>query len=374
MGEPWTGHPSWELVEEASDASGRDVAGLLLTTDDDELRQTRNAQLATFTLSMVMVDAVNRIGVETRGHAGHSLGEYTALASSGCLDFADAVRLVAERGEAMQVAAEEHEGTMAAVLGLADALVEQAAHAVDDVWVANYNAPGQVVIAGTPSGVEAGGEKAKELGAKRAMALSVGGAFHTPHMMPAQDRLEKALSQTEFRNPDHPIYSNVDASPHSSPEEIAELLGRQLTSPVRWSHAVERMVADGFSTLVEIGPGTALSGMAKRITKTTRNLKVNVPGDLDALLESLGAHDASERVLEGEVLYAYERMVVSPGSGVFTPVTNVAAGSVVKTGQLIGTVGDSDVRTLFNGDFMGYLALPGERVHPAQPIAWLRTT
>lgn len=373
MGEAWIDHPSWELVDEASEASGRDVGELLLTADDAALKETRNSQLATFAVSMVAVDAVSRLGIDTGAHAGHSLGEYSALASSGVLDFADAVRLVTERGEAMQIAAEEHEGTMAAVLGLDDELVEQACADVDQAWVANYNAPGQVVIAGSASGVAAAGERAKELGAKRALALPVGGAFHTEFMAPAAERLAKAIAQMEFRDPDNPVYANVDAAPHTSAADWAGLLNQQLCSPVRWRYLVEQMIADGSTTFVEIGPGTALTGMAKRISKGTTNLTVNTPADLDTLLEAIGARDATEPAAQGETLYATERLVVSPGAGVFEPELDLSIGSIIETGALLGQVGHVEVRSAFAGQIMGYLAVAGERVTAAQPIAWLRS-
>src|SRR5690606_16898595 len=235
MGEPWRDHPSWELVAEASDAAGRDVEALLLRADADELRQTRNAQLSTFVLSMVVLDAVTRVGVDAAGHAGHSLGEYSALTASGALDYGDAVRLVAERGDAMQVAAEDREGTMAAVLGLDDAQVEIACARVGgDVWVANYNAPGQVVIAGAPEAVQEAGRIAKELGGKKLMALPVSGAFHTPFMAPARDRLRKAIDKTEIRDPQGHVVANVDGSAHPDASEWQGLLNAQLCSPVRW--------------------------------------------------------------------------------------------------------------------------------------------
>jgi len=373
MGEMWTDHPSWELVEEASTASGRDISDLLLYADDEELRQTRNSQLSTFVMSMVALDAVNRLGIESSGHAGHSLGEYTALAASGVLGFGDAVRLVAERGEAMQVAAEEHAGTMAAVLGLDDAGVEEAVAATDNTWVANYNAPGQVVIAGSAAGVEAAGAKAKELGAKRAMPLAVGGAFHTPFMSPAQERLDKALDQTEFRPPDHPIYANVDATAHTEADVWADLLRRQLCSPVRWSHASKQMVDDGFTTFVEIGPGTALTGMSKRIFRDGVRLNVSVPADLDALLATLGGTDTSEGAVLGETLYATERLVVSPCAGVFTPSDDADINTRIPTGYVLGSVADQEVRSPFAGEIIGYLAVAGERVQQSQPIAWLRS-
>ena len=186
MGAAWVDHPSWELVDEATTAAGRDVAHLLLDADADELKATRNAQLSTFVASLIVLDAVERLGVEPSIVAGHSLGEYTALVASGALAFDDGVRLVAERGEAMQAAATDRVGTMAAVLGLDDDLVEIACARVDDdVWVANYNAPGQVVIAGSPDGVDGASAAAKDLGAKRILSMAVSGAFHTPFMAPA---------------------------------------------------------------------------------------------------------------------------------------------------------------------------------------------
>ncbi|MEM8708896.1 MAG: ACP S-malonyltransferase, partial [Actinomycetota bacterium] len=196
MGSAWVDHPSWELVEEASDATSRDIGALLLDTDEDELTMTRNAQLATFVTSMVVLDAVSRTGAEAAAHAGHSLGEYSALCAAGVLDFADAVALVNERGDAMQAAADEQDGTMAAILGLEDDQVDIACQKADgDAWIANYNAPGQVVIAGSPEGLDRACAVAKELGAKRAMRIPVGGAFHSPLMAPARDRLRKAIDQ-----------------------------------------------------------------------------------------------------------------------------------------------------------------------------------
>ena len=188
MGAPWREQPSWELVAEASEVAGRDIAQLLLDADAEELRQTRNAQLVTFVTSLVVLDAVERVGIAPGTVAGHSLGEYTALTATGALSFDDGVRLVAARGEAMQRAADDRPGTMAAILGLDDDDADAACRRADgDVWVANFNAPGQVVIAGSVEGVAAASEAAKDLGAKRVMALQVGGAFHTQFMAPARD-------------------------------------------------------------------------------------------------------------------------------------------------------------------------------------------
>ncbi len=372
MGAPWRQHESWELVNEASDATGRDVGHLLLEASDDDLRQTRNSQLATFVASMVAFDAVSRLGIETSGHAGHSLGEYTALAASGVLDFTDAVRLVAERGDAMQSAADEHDGTMAAVLGLDGEAVVAAVAGVDQCWVANYNAPGQVVIAGSPAGVDAGSAACKGAGAKRVLPLTVGGAFHTPHMSPAQERLDKAIGQTEFRAPDHPVYANVDGVRYETGDPWPQLLHDQLGGSVHWRHSLSAMVDDGYTTFVEIGPGTALSGMVKRTSRSAERLNVGTPADLDGLLEALGGRDRSEGA-EGEFLYVTERLVVSPAAGVFVP-DGVENGWRIETGSRLGTVGDHDVLSAFAGELIEFLALPGERVQLAQPIAWLRST
>src|ERR671916_148575 len=195
MGSAWTDTPSWVLVERASDVVGRDVGALLLDADAEELRATRNAQLTTFVASLVALDALRAAGLPGPGVvAGHSLGEYTALTAAGALSFKDGVRLVAARGDAMQGAADARPGTMAAVLGLDVAEVEAACEGVEEAWVANDNAPGQVVVAGTAAGVEAAGAAAKERGAKRVMALPVGGAFHTPLMAPAAEGLDAALA------------------------------------------------------------------------------------------------------------------------------------------------------------------------------------
>lgn len=375
MGASWVDHPSWELVVEASDACGRDVAHLLLHAHAEELRATRNSQLTTFVLSMVVLDAVERTGLTPGVAAGHSLGEYSALAAAGAIAYDDGVQLVAERGEAMQVAGEEHEGTMAAVLGLDDDLVESAcARVVDDAWVANYNAPGQVVIAGSPAGVAAAGAAATELGAKRSMPLAVSGAFHTPYMAPARDRLRKALDTTEFRAPSIPVVANVDALPHHGADEWSDLLAAQLCSPVRWRQSLYRLVDDGATMFVELGPGTVLTGMARRTAKGSRTAAVGTPADVDALLEAVADEGHGGPVaLEGENLHVTERLVVSPAAGVFEPAASIEPGSTVDVGQVIGSVGSNEVISPFAGSLMGVLALTGERVMPRQPIAWLRT-
>lgn len=375
MGAEWADHPSWELVEEASDAAGRDIAELLLHTEKVELTRTSNAQLATFVTSMVVLDAVGRLGVVPAAHAGHSLGEYTALTAAGALDFSDAVRLVTERGDAMQAAADQQEGTMAAVLGLDDDQVDIACQrAAGDAWIANYNAPGQVVIAGSPDDLDKAIAVAKELGAKRAMRLPVGGAFHTPLMAPARDRLRKAIDRVEFRDPARPIYANVDAAPHDDDMSWPDLLGAQLCSPVRWKQTLRRAEADGFDTLIEVGPGNVLTGLAKRTLADCKRMSVSTPAHLDGLIEFLASrHSPSPAQLEGEHLFATERLVVSPAAGVFSPSADCLPGTAITVGHKLGKVGSRDVVSSFSGEVIGVLALEGERVKSSQPIAWLRT-
>ncbi|MEM9561267.1 MAG: ACP S-malonyltransferase [Actinomycetota bacterium] len=371
MGEAWRDHPSWELVGEASEAAGRDVEHLLLDADAEELRQTRNSQLSTYVLSMIVLDAVERIGIEPAFLAGHSLGEYSALTAAGVVSYSAGVQLVAERGEAMQAAAEERPGTMAAVLGLDDDKVDQACRIDGDVWVANYNAPGQVVIAGDPDDLERAGVAAKDLGAKRVMPIKVGGAFHTPFMSPARDRLRKTLSETEMRPANRPVFTNIDAEAHTD-ADWSGLLGAQLTNPVQWRRTLHALDQAGSTVFLELGPGTVLTGMVKRTIKGATNLGINTPGDVDTLLEDLSHASQSGRVAEGELLYAVERLIVSPSTGTFTPADGVTIGDPIERGQRIGSVGGQDVRSAFAGSLEGLLALAGERVTTSQPLAWLR--
>jgi len=375
MGLPWRDHESWELVDEASEIAGRDVGSLLCAADADELRDTRNAQLTTFVSSLMVLDAVERLGIEPSYCAGHSLGEYTALTATGALGFDDGVRLVAERSAAMHDAGNAQPGTMAAVLGLDDDQVEIACRRADaDVWVANFNAPGQVVIAGSPTGVEAATTHAKDLGAKRVMPLQVSGAFHTPFMTAARDRLRAALADADPRDTDVPVVSNVDALAHDMGAEWSSLLSAQLSSPVRWKHCLLTLEAAGVTDFAELGPGAVLTGMAKRTVDGCRTISVATPDDLDKLLEWVGAvTPGTAASVEGEHLFAVERLVVSPGAGIFTPCGGLSEGSAIDVGTVVGHVGDVEVRSPFAGVLQSYIALDTERVAPRQPIAWLRT-
>ncbi len=392
MGRPWVDHPSWEVVEEASALSGRDLPRLLVEAGQDELTRTDNAQLATFVLSLVVLDAVERVGIEPSLCAGHSLGEYSALVSSGALALEDGVRLVLERGEAMRDASEENPGTMAAVLGADDDTVEAACQRAEgDVWVANYNAPGQVVIAGTVESVQAASALAKELGARKVMSMPVAGAFHTALMAPARTRLRKALSDTLFSAPDTPVVANVDARTHGAPADWPGLLSAQLCSPVRWRQTLEAIATTGAEPLVELGPGGVLSALARRTLPSATAVAVQKPEDVDELLAVLAGSRAGASAHEdhhGERFFTAVRLVVSPAAGVFQPAqlsvpapgarlrgqaaAGEAAGTPVDVGALLGTVGNVEVRTPFAGQLAGFLALAGERLAAGQPVAWLR--
>jgi len=375
MGEHWQQHPSWELVSEASSVLGRDLEGLLLHTGAEELTRTDNAQLATFLMSLIVLDAVERLGVEPAAAAGHSLGEYSALVASGSLAFEDGLHLVHARGSAMLAATTSRAGTMAAVLGLDDDDVEVAcARCESDVWVANYNAPGQVVIAGSPEGVADASAIAKELGAKKVMPMAVSGAFHTPFMEPARSALRAAIDTADLREAELPIFANVDARAHTAASEWSSLLGAQLCSPVRWRQTLHNLGDAGANVVVELGPGGVLTGMAKRTLTGASTLSVSTPGDLDRLLSLLAMpSDSSHGIHEGEHLFATERMVVSPAAGVFTPAPGVGSGFELSPGCVLGTVGDHEVRSPFHGTLVNMLAVEGERVTPSQPIAWLRS-
>jgi [acyl-carrier-protein] S-malonyltransferase len=390
MGTEWLDHPSFELVGYASEIVGRDVAELLIEADQATLTRTANAQLATFVTSLVVLDAAERIGLEPAACAGHSLGEYTALVAAGAVSFEDGLRLVAERGEAMQDAADQVSGTMMAVLGLGDDDVEAACvRAEGDVWVANYNAPGQVVIAGTPESLASAAAIAKSLGARRVTSLPVGGAFHTPLMAPARDRLRKALAEITFHESSPTVVANVDARQHPDGSEWPGLLSAQLCSPVRWHQSLRTLHQAGARTFVELGPGSVLTGLAKRGLPAGehRAMSVATPAELQEMAAVLAFKAAPPPPLvPGERFAITERLVVAPATGLFQPVPELAAwaprlpGSEssdqgthdVRVGDLIGWAGDLEVRSPFAGTLEGILVLAGERVVPGQPVAWLR--
>ena len=398
MGHAWVEHPSWEVAAEASEIAGRDLTSLLLDAPMEELTRTANAQLATFVMSLVVLDAVERLGLFPAACSGHSLGEYTALVASGALSLADGTKLVIERGSAMQNAADERPGTMAALIGISDGDAEAACQrAEDEVWVANFNAPGQVVIAGTVQGIATATERAKELGARKVMPIPVSGAFHTQLMLLARTRLRRALDAVTFHSPEVPVVANVDARVHTDPTEWPSLLSSQLCSPVRWRQSLETLAGRGASVVAELGAGGVLTGLVRRTIPDVRGVAVSVPADLDKLMDTVAGTEewtVTAPGHQGEHLYTSERVIVSPAPGVFEPDIHLAAlestalaeataapgsgngtepGSRLSVGDRVGTVGLTDVRTPFDGVLVRWLAVRGERVVEGQPVAWIRT-
>lgn len=257
------------LFDEADQILGYKITDIMFSGTDDELKQTKVTQPAVFLHSVV--SAMCEDGFAPAMTAGHSLGEFSALVAAKALGFADGLRLVYARAMAMQKACEKAPSTMAAIIGLADDVVENVCKEVstegDVVVPANYNCPGQLVISGNIDAVNKACAKLKEAGAKRALVLKVGGAFHSPLMEPARAELAAAIEQTEFKEPVCPVYQNYDAKAHTNPAEIKQNLIAQLTSPVRWTEEVQNMVAAGATEFIECGPGKALQGMIGRICK-----------------------------------------------------------------------------------------------------------
>jgi [acyl-carrier-protein] S-malonyltransferase len=388
MGRAWTDHPSWEVVDDASSATDRDLGRLLLDATEEELTETRNAQLATFTLSLVILDAVERLGIEPTRVAGHSLGEYTALAASGAIGFEDSLRLVAERGEAMQAAADAQPGVMTVVAGCDAETVDIACRLADgEVWVANFNSAEETVIAGEAESVARAGDIALSMGARKLVPVVVGGAFHTPFMAMARNRLRKALATATFHDAEIPVITNVDARPHMAAREWAGLLSAQLCSPVRWRQSLMSLGglsetdpdhSDPEAIFVELGPGQSLSTMVGHTLPSVTTIAVSVPSDLDHLVDVLSGDSVLHAYAlghQGEQLYVSERVVISPCAGVFEPTDMaLAAGSTVEVGTLLGMVSTTEVRSPFAGILKGNLAHPGERVQTGQPIAWLHAS
>ncbi len=257
-----------ELFECANEILGFRITDIMFAGTDEELKQTRVTQPAIFLHSVILAKC---LGDEFRPDmvAGHSLGEFSALLAAGALSFDDGLRLVSARAQAMQKACDIHPSTMAAVLALPDEKVEEVCASIDNgiVVCANYNCPGQIVISGEVEAIDAACAKLLEAGAKRAMKLKVGGAFHSPCMEPARAELAEAIAATPINEPICPVYQNVDALPHTDPAEIKANLVAQLTAPVRWTQTVRNMIADGATEFVELGPGKVLQGLVAKIDK-----------------------------------------------------------------------------------------------------------
>ncbi|HPF92514.1 MAG TPA: ACP S-malonyltransferase [Tenuifilaceae bacterium] len=256
-----------ELFEKANEILGFRITDLMFNGTDEDLRQTKVTQPAIFLHSVILAKVLGD-KFKPEMVAGHSLGEFSALVTNGALSFEDGLTLVSKRAMAMQKACETEPSTMAAILGLDDAVVEDICTSISEVVVpANYNSPGQLVISGSMKGIEIACEKLKEAGAKRALPLKVGGAFHSPLMEPARIELAQAIEATPFATPICPIYQNVDAKPYTNPEDIKQNLIAQLTSPVRWTQIMLNMINDGATSFTELGPGNVLQGLIKKVNR-----------------------------------------------------------------------------------------------------------
>lgn len=254
-----------EMFEKANEILGFRITDIMFSGTDEQLKQTKVTQPAIFLHSVILATV---LGVKPDMVAGHSLGEFSALVVSGALSFEDGLSLVSKRALAMQKACEVQQSTMAAILGLADDVVEDTCASIDEIVVAaNYNCPGQLVISGSIEGVDKACAELTAKGAKRALKLNVGGAFHSPLMEPAREELAQAIEKAVINTPACPVYQNVDAKPYTNPAKIKENLIAQLTAPVRWTQIAQNMIADGASEFTEIGPGNVLCGLVKKVNK-----------------------------------------------------------------------------------------------------------
>lgn len=256
-----------KMLDLANEILGFSITEIMFNGTEEELKQTKVTQPAIFLHSVVMAECLGE-SFHPDMVAGHSLGEFSALVAAKALSFEDGLKLVAARAMAMQKACEINPSTMAAILGLEDAKVEEICASIDGVVVAaNYNCPGQLVISGSNEAIDIACTMLSEAGAKRALKLQVGGAFHSPLMMPAQEELMSAIAATPFQAPICPVYQNVNASPQVDPERIKQLLIEQLTAPVRWTQIMENMIADGCGEVIEVGPGKVLQGLFKKVNR-----------------------------------------------------------------------------------------------------------
>jgi [acyl-carrier-protein] S-malonyltransferase len=256
-----------ELFHQANEIMGFDIMKIMFEGTDEELKQTKVTQPAIFLHSTILAACLGE-SFQPNMVAGHSLGEFSSLVANKCISFEDGLKLVAQRAMAMQKACEIEPSTMAAILGLEDAVVERICGEIDGVVVpANYNCPGQLVISGSVPAVEAACAKLSEAGAKRALILQVGGAFHSPLMEPAREELAAAIENTNFNQPICPVYQNVTANAVSNPDEIKKNLVLQLTAPVRWTQTMQQMLADGATEVIEVGPGKVLQGLFKKVDR-----------------------------------------------------------------------------------------------------------
>jgi [acyl-carrier-protein] S-malonyltransferase len=288
MGAPWRDSPAWRVIDEAEAAFGEPLAHLVLDAGPEELARTREAQLAVLLTSLVAWEAAREHFPAPIAFAGHSLGQVTALIAAGVLPLDAGVRFAARRAELTQAAADKHPGKMAALLGATIEQAEEACHAAPDAcWLANDNAPGQAVIAGTPAGVDAVSARARELGVKRVTPLNVGGAFHTPLMDDAATALVDELAQVRFGQPSAPVVSNHDGRAYDDGEGWRTRLAQHVRVPVRWRTSMETIAAQGATLLLEVGHGSMIAGLAKRTIPDVAVRSLATPDDIGVLVDAI---------------------------------------------------------------------------------------
>ncbi len=266
-----------DLCDKCASAANVDLRHLLTSASDDELRLTQNAQPALCFVGLGLTLLLRRRGIEPAAAAGHSVGEYTALAASGAIGAPQVIKAVVERGKAMAEAAPAGTSSMAAVLGLDSSAVEVALAGMNDAWPANYNTPTQTVIAGTTAGLEAATKRLQSAGAKRVLPLNVSAAFHTPLMAPAAERLRAALDRIDWRTPRIPVMANLTGRPHQGGDRIPQVMEMQLRSPVRWAACVQMLAELGCDTFIEVGPKRALTGMMRELAPNATSAAVGTP-------------------------------------------------------------------------------------------------
>ncbi|HEX6423945.1 MAG TPA: ACP S-malonyltransferase [Acidimicrobiales bacterium] len=292
-GQAWVDHPAWQVVADAEAATGRPLARLLLDADADELSTTGASQLAVLLTSLVAWRALaGTLDEVPIAFAGHSLGQITALIASGAVAPDDGYRLAARRADLSQLSADARPGRMVALMGADLDTATEVCRGGRDVWIANDNAPGQIVVAGTPDGVDAAAGRARAAGVRRVMPLDVGHAFHTPLLSEAADELRHLLDTIDYRTPAAPIVANTDATAHSGAEGWPDRLAHHLTEPVLWRPSQQALAHLGATTFVEIGPGRVLAGLAKRTVPGVAVHNVATPADLDRLAEALAPSGA----------------------------------------------------------------------------------
>ncbi len=266
-----------QIYKQASQISGMDIAKLTFNSEETELFQTQNTQIAILTMSIAVLELLKKNGIQAKYTAGLSLGEYSALYCGGAIDFENVIKIVKKRGELMQNLVPNGEWAMVAILGLENSLVEEVCQEITDGFVvpANYNCPGQIAISGDKKGVQIAMEKLKEMGAKRCLELKTAGPFHTMKLQKASDELKKELEHIEIRMPQMAVIKNMDAKPYLEKDNIKEILAKHVINPVKFSDSIEYMIKNGVDTFVEVGPGKVLTGFVKKVSKDVNCINVN---------------------------------------------------------------------------------------------------